>query len=115
MERVKIKILWWLIFWFISDNLDKKLSDFNIRNGVRLKCDDFLQVYNLNVNIVQVYVYLYISEWMNEQSKVLRSAVGMTQDLRSDLWWTIPLRILLGQFLGLYSALSRWTATFCVI
>ncbi len=31
-------------------------------------------------------------------SKVLRSAVGKTHDLRSDLWWTIPLRILLGQF-----------------
>ncbi len=29
---------------------------------------------------------------------VLRSAVGMTHDLRSDLWWTIPFRILLGQF-----------------
>ena len=29
---------------------------------------------------------------------LLRSAVGMTHDLRSDLWWTIPLRILLGQF-----------------
>ncbi len=29
---------------------------------------------------------------------LLRSAVGMTHDLRSDLWWNIPLRILLGQF-----------------
>ncbi len=29
---------------------------------------------------------------------LLRSAVGLTHDLRSDLWWTIPLRILLGQF-----------------
>ncbi len=29
---------------------------------------------------------------------LLRSAVGMTHDLRSDLWWTIPIRILLGQF-----------------
>ena len=29
---------------------------------------------------------------------LLRSAVGMTHDLRSDLWWTIPLRILLGHF-----------------
>ncbi len=29
---------------------------------------------------------------------LLRSAVGMTHDLRSDLWWTIPFRILLGQF-----------------
>ncbi len=27
--------------------------------------------------------------------QLLRSAVGMTHDLRSDLWWTIPLRILL--------------------
>ncbi len=29
---------------------------------------------------------------------MLRSAVGMTHGLRSDLWWTIPLRILLDQF-----------------
>ncbi len=29
---------------------------------------------------------------------MLRSAVGKTHDLRSDLWWTIPLRILLDQF-----------------
>ena len=29
---------------------------------------------------------------------LLRSALGMTHDLQSDLWWTIPLRILLGQF-----------------
>ncbi len=33
----------------------------------------------------------------NISLSVLRSAVGMTHDLRSDLWWTIPLRILLGQ------------------
>ncbi len=45
--------------------------------------------------------------WQNQKDptlvtlyEVLRSAVGMTHDLRSDLWWTIPLRILLGQFLG---------------
>ncbi len=30
--------------------------------------------------------------------KVLRSAVGKTHDWRSDLWWTIPLRILLDRF-----------------
>ncbi len=29
---------------------------------------------------------------------VLRSAVGMTHGLRSDLWWTIPLRIYLVNF-----------------
>ncbi len=32
------------------------------------------------------------------ECKLLRSAVGLTHDLRSDLWWTIPLCILLGQF-----------------
>ncbi len=31
-------------------------------------------------------------------SSLLRSAVGMTHSLRSDLWWTIPFRFLLGQF-----------------
>ncbi len=30
--------------------------------------------------------------------RVLRSAVGKTHDLRSDLWWTIPLHILLDHF-----------------
>ncbi len=30
--------------------------------------------------------------------QLLQSAVGKTHDLWSDLWWTIPLRILLGQF-----------------
>ncbi len=29
---------------------------------------------------------------------MLRSAVGKTHDLRSDLWWTIPLYILLDRF-----------------
>ncbi len=29
---------------------------------------------------------------------LLRSAVGKTHDLRSDLWWTIPLHILLDRF-----------------
>ena len=37
--------------------------------------------------------FLDIQVWL-----VLRSAVGKTRDLRSDLWWTIPLRILLDQF-----------------
>ncbi len=47
--------------------------------------------------------------------KVLRSAVGMTHSLRSDLWWTIPFHILLGHFgipigsLTIKSALARHT------
>ncbi len=57
---------------------------------------------------------------------MLRSAVGKTHDLRSDLWWTIPLRILLDQFYTQKSTIStlavklsvsaiftpRWTATY---
>jgi len=35
-------------------NMGKILSEFGIRNGSRLKCDDFLQVYNLNINILHV-------------------------------------------------------------
>ncbi len=31
-------------------------------------------------------------------NRVLRSAVGKTHDLRSDLWWTIPLHISLDRF-----------------
>ncbi len=60
-----------------------------------------------------------------EMFRLLQSAVGMTHDLRSDLWWTIPLRILLGQFYTQKSTIStlavklsvsaiftpRWTAT----
>ncbi len=56
---------------------------------------------------------------------VLRSAVGKTHDLRSDLWWIIPLHILLDRFgipLGFQPTLAvklsvsaiiypRWTAT----
>ncbi len=33
-----------------------------------------------------------------QKGGVLRSAVGKTHDLRSDLWWTIPLHILLDRF-----------------
>jgi len=33
-------------------NCDKILSEFGIKNGSRLKCDDFLQVYVLNINII---------------------------------------------------------------
>lgn len=39
---------------YVSDNLCKTLDTFGINNGMRLKCDDFLQVYNLNVNIIAV-------------------------------------------------------------
>ena len=39
------------IVCFLSENKDKYLSDFHISNGSILKCDDFLQNYNLNVII----------------------------------------------------------------
>ncbi len=58
---------------------------------------------------------------------LLRSAVGMTHSLRSDLWWTIPFHALLDHFVRLYSDIDqtylsieaqcvshyypRWTAT----
>ncbi|KAJ8303139.1 hypothetical protein KUTeg_019535 [Tegillarca granosa] len=35
-----------------KENADKFLSDFGIKNGSRLKCDDFLQNYELNITIV---------------------------------------------------------------
>ncbi|KAI0213812.1 SUMO-activating enzyme subunit 2 [Lamellibrachia satsuma] len=35
-------------------NAGKTLGEFGIKNGSRLKCDDFLQVYNLNINILHV-------------------------------------------------------------
>ena len=38
----------------VSEVSDRPLSDFGIRNGSVLKCDDFLQAYNLNVNIIHV-------------------------------------------------------------
>ncbi len=45
-------------------------------------------------------VSLIENKWVTSHQKtrfMLRSAVGMTHGLRSDLWWTKPLRILLGQ------------------
>ena len=36
--------------------------------------------------------------WIYWSWYLLRSAVGMTHDLRSDLWWTIPFHFFLGQF-----------------
>ncbi len=36
--------------------------------------------------------------WWQQFWQLLRSAVGMTHSLRSDLWWTIPFRIFLGHF-----------------
>jgi len=37
-----------------EDNANKMLSEFGIQNGTRLKCDDFLQVYEVVVNIAHV-------------------------------------------------------------
>lgn len=37
-----------------EDNKEKFLSDFGIRNGTRLKCDDFLQNFEIIINIVYV-------------------------------------------------------------
>ncbi|KAG1655429.1 SUMO-activating enzyme subunit 2 [Nymphon striatum] len=36
-----------------EQNNDRHLSEFGIRNGSRLKCDDFLQVLELRINILQ--------------------------------------------------------------
>ncbi len=36
--------------------------------------------------------------WIGMRRALLRSAVGKTRDLRSDLWWTIPLHILIDRF-----------------
>ena len=40
----------------ILENMDKNLSEFGIKNGSRLKCDDFLQEFNINVTLSQQYV-----------------------------------------------------------
>ena len=37
-----------------TDNNEKTLSTFGIQNNTRLKCDDFLQNYSLNINIVHM-------------------------------------------------------------
>ena len=45
--------LYTFVYFLASlENLDKNLNTFGINNGIRLKCDDFLQVYNLNINII---------------------------------------------------------------
>ena len=41
-----------LIFFILSENNEKFLSDFGIKSQTVLKCDDFLQNYNLHVIIV---------------------------------------------------------------
>lgn len=38
----------------LTGNADKMLSDFGIANGSRLKADDFLQNYNIVINIAHV-------------------------------------------------------------
>ncbi len=40
----------------------------------------------------------YLTSTPNTWPPLLRSAVGMTHSLRSDLWWVIPFRYLLGHF-----------------
>ena len=40
-------------------NETKYLSDFNITDGSRLKCDDFLQEYNLVIIINAVWVVVF--------------------------------------------------------
>ncbi len=44
-----------------------------------------------------IYGFIWISCRYSKDT-LLRSAVGKTHDLQSDLWWTIPLRILLDHF-----------------
>ncbi len=42
--------------------------------------------------------FVFLNVFLHSIYYMMRSAVGKTHDLRSDLWWTIPLRILLDQF-----------------
>lgn len=43
-----------VIFAFHAENAPKMLGEFNINTGTRLKCDDFLQVYDLVINVMHV-------------------------------------------------------------
>ena len=56
--------------FYFTENSDKHLADFGIQNGSRLKCDDFLQVYDLIINIVHRYIYI------NRFTLVLRTLLG---------------------------------------
>ncbi len=58
------------------------------------------KIWNTSFSILWNNVTKCIMCINTKASIMLQSAVGMTHDLRSDLWWTIPLRILLGQFSG---------------
>jgi len=49
-----------------DDIADRLLKDFNIKDGCRLKCDDFLQNYNLNITILEMK-----SEEQNEREKTV--------------------------------------------
>ncbi len=53
----------------------------------------FSSHFNLQIEDLPWGIHPVMIRWY-----LLRSAEGKTHDLRSDLWWTIPLRILLDHF-----------------
>jgi len=46
------------------ENGPRVLSEFGIASGTRLKCDDFLQEFNIVVNIYHVYDYLSLDTYL---------------------------------------------------
>lgn len=44
------------VVFSLVENMEKSLSEFGIQNGTRLKCDDFLQEYNINITLSQMSV-----------------------------------------------------------
>ena len=41
------------------DNARRMLCEFGVSSGTRLKCDDFLQEFNIVINVFDVWVFLF--------------------------------------------------------
>lgn len=54
-SELEMTTITFLVFCFV-ENLPKTLSEFHVSNSARLKADDFLQNYQLILNIIHRYV-----------------------------------------------------------
>ncbi len=56
------------------------------------------QIKTVGISLQDMILCYNLRRLICKRDLVLRSAVGKTHDLRSDLWWTIPLHVLLDHF-----------------
>ncbi len=92
------------LYAIYMESMEKKIGDGCASNPGhtyrRAKCEGPLEVKwfclsrAVNHKWKTLRKYIWMSLAFQRKCKVLRSAVGKTHALRSDLWWTIPLHIL---------------------